>query len=120
MSTRARIATLGGVAAVLEAGLGVAALVAFGPAEIAFYALACAAATVAVTVALWRLLGVPSDGGGEGGGGVGGDGGGADRGGDGGGGDRSGTDGEPDEPTWWPRFERDFREHARERDRTPV
>lgn len=112
---RARIGALGGAAAALEAGLGVAALVAFGPAEIAFYALACAVATVLVTVALWRLLGMPAGGGGDGG-----DGGGADRGGDGGGGGHSGTDREPDEPPWWPSFEREFRAHARERDRTSV
>lgn len=118
MSTRARIAALGGVAATVEAGLGAAALVAFGPAEIAFYALVCAAATVVVTVALWRLLGMPAGGGGDGG--AGGDGGGADRGGDGGGGGHSGTDREPDEPPWWPSFERDFRAHARERDGTSV
>lgn len=113
MSTRARIAALGGVAAVLEAGLGVAALVAFGPAEIAFYALCCAGATVVVTAALWRLLGMPAAGGG------------------GAGGARvapgdpptsDGGDG-PDpgdaraEPSWWPAFERDFRAHALERDR---
>jgi hypothetical protein len=105
MSTRARIAALGGAAAALEAGLGVTALVAFGPAEIAFYALCCAVATVVVTAGLWRLLGLPARGTG---GGLGG-----------GGGAPTGPGGPP-EPSWWPAFERDFRAHALERDRTPV
>lgn len=115
MSTRARIAALGGAAAVLEAGLGVVALAAFGPAEIAFYALCCAAATVVVTVALWRLLETPAGGGGEGGAGV-------DRGGDpaGDGGGGIHPRGGPEEAPWWPAFERDFRAHARERERTPA
>jgi hypothetical protein len=111
MATRTRIAGLGGAAAILEAGLGVVALMAFGPTEIAFYALCCAVATVAVTVGLWRLLDVGADGGEEGDGGLGG------------GGDRGGG---PPEPSWWPAFERDFRAHARERqpsrahDRSPA
>ncbi len=91
MSARAWLAAGGVAAAVLELGLGAYALVALGPTRIALYPIACALATIALTLALWRLL-VPGPEGpdhGDGGGGV-----------DGGG-----------PPEWWPDFERDLREY---------
>ena len=87
------------LAALGEAALGTAALVALGPQEIALFVLTCALATGALTGVLARLL-RPRDAGG------------------GGGGDRVSP--HLPEPPWWPGFERDFRRHAQQRDRAPV
>ena len=92
------------VATVTEAGLAALAL----PTGLTPYLLGCALATGAVTVVGGRLLALPprAGGGDEDG-----------RGGPGDGGPGDGGPGEPS-PPWWPAFERDLREHLRERERS--
>jgi hypothetical protein len=79
----------------VEAAVGVYALVVLGPAEIALYLLACAIATaVVVGVGAYLMLRRRPDGGGGAAGG-----------------------GEGPQPPWWPRFEAEFRRYVRERER---
>ena len=95
MTVRARMAALGAAFAVLEAGAGLWAVISLGPARIAYFLLACAVATTAVTALLWRLLGTRPDGEARGGGGA--------------------PSGDDPPPAWWPEFDRDFRRHVREK-----
>ncbi len=102
MALRVRVAAVGVGATVLEAGGGLWALAALGPARVALFLLACGAATAVVTMLMWRSLGRPPHGDdGEGPGPGGGP-----------------TDSDPP-PAWWPEFEREFRRHVRSR-RTSV
>ncbi|MGI8804962.1 MAG: hypothetical protein ACR2IN_04630 [Thermoleophilaceae bacterium] len=93
-----RLVLAGVAVVVLEALTGVFALAALGPVKIALYPVACATATALVT-GLGAL---------------------AIRRHDGGGGSRGDDENGDDPPPWWPEFERDFRRHARERERTPA
>lgn len=94
MPMRARFAIAGGTAVALEALAGLVGVLEMGPTRVSLYLLACAVASAAATVALWMLL-TPKPGGWD-----------EEPGG--------GRDGDGD-PPWWPEFERDLREHARER-----
>jgi len=94
---RAWFAVAGIAAVAVELGLGVVALVNLGPSRIALYPVACAIASAAVTVALWRLLGRGPGGPGRGDG-------------------RGGESRDP-QPPWWPQFERDLDEYSRKRAR---
>ena len=82
--------------AAVEAALGLVAL----STGLASYLFACAAATVALSVAARRLLDRPRD----------------DPGDDPDGGSPHDPD-DPPPPPWWPDFEARFREYARDRDR---
>lgn len=98
---RARGLLLAGIGVALaEAATGALGVLLLGPVEIAFYMLVCAAATAAITGLAAHLIALHRGRGDD------------DGGGGGGGGD------EP--PPWWPDFERDFRRHVRERERTPA
>lgn len=92
-----RLVVAGALVALLEGLIGALALFSLGPVEIAVYPVACAAATAGVTV-LAALAIRRAEGRGEGG--------------------PRDPGGGP--PPWWPEFERDFRRHVRQRERTPV
>lgn len=98
------LAIVGGFAAAGEAGAGIVALATLGPAKIALFLLACGLATAATTAAVAVLIArLGGSGDPPGGGSTGGP---PPRG--------------PQEPPWWPSFERDFWSHVRRRSRTPV
>jgi hypothetical protein len=95
-----RLLLAGVLVTLAEAALGVFALSTLGPAEIAIYPIACAAATglvIGLSAHLVRRRRPGDD---------------HDSGGDGAGGGP--------QPPWWPEFEADFWRRVRERERVPA
>ena|ERR687895_2957861 len=107
MSEPVRVLLAGGTVALLEAVAGGLALAAYGPIRFTLFLFSCAMATALVGGLVWVLVSRPPDHGDEG-----------PRGPARPPGDPSSPDG-PD-PDWWPRFERDFRAQAEDRELTNV